>query len=461
MLAIPNEHLLNFHACKDAKSLWEDIKKRFRGNKESKKMQKTILKQNYENFTASSQEGLDKTYDSKSDLDTLSMDDLYNNLKVYEYEIKGKSSSSSNSQNVAFVSTDNSSSTNEIVNTAYSISAASSKDQASTASYADDAEEGITNFALMAYTSQGSSSSSSSDSEFSLPTLGTTCPQDLTYPFKDIVKKPKTDRPSDPIIEDWDTDSDNDSVFRPKFDKTKPKFTKINFVKSGENVKSVYKENTHRQVEYPRKNCQQSQKGWPVNAAKQSSSRAAASISTTRPVNIAPKSKEMLLTIPPKTVDHTCLKDLTCWSTKGNPQYTLHDQMIFDSGCSRHMTGNKSSLTDYQEIDGGFIAFRGSPKGGKITGKGKIRTGKLEFEDVYFAKELKFNFFSISHMCDKKNSVLFTETECLVLSPDFKLLDESQVLLKVPRQNNMYSFDLKNIVPSGGLTCFICKGYNR
>ncbi|GKA25193.1 hypothetical protein Tco_0711226 [Tanacetum coccineum] len=48
-----------FHACKDAKSLWEAIKNRFGGNKESKKMQKTILKQNYENFAASSQEGLD------------------------------------------------------------------------------------------------------------------------------------------------------------------------------------------------------------------------------------------------------------------------------------------------------------------------------------------------------------------------------------------------------------------
>ncbi|GJS30302.1 hypothetical protein Tco_0490922 [Tanacetum coccineum] len=132
----------------------------------------------------------------------------------------------------------------------------------------------------------------------------------------------------------------------------------------------------------------------------------------------------------------------------GNPQYTLQDQGIFDSGCSRHMTGNKSFLTDYQEIDGGFVAFGGSPKGGKITGKGKIRTSKLDFEDVYFVKELKFNLFSVSQMCDKKNSVLFTETECLVLSPDFKLLDESQVLLKVPRQNNMYSFDLKNVVPS-------------
>ncbi|GJY16026.1 hypothetical protein Tco_0386448 [Tanacetum coccineum] len=70
---------------------------------------------------------------------------------------------------------------------------------------------------------------------------------------KDIVEKPKTVRPSAPIIEDWDTDSDNDSVFRPKSDQTKPKLTKINFVKSNENVKSVNKENTHRQVEYPRK----------------------------------------------------------------------------------------------------------------------------------------------------------------------------------------------------------------
>ncbi|GJU12295.1 putative ribonuclease H-like domain-containing protein [Tanacetum coccineum] len=56
-------------------------------------------------------------------------------------------------------------------------------------------------------------------------------------------------------------------------------------------------------------------------------------------------------------------------------------------------------------------------------------------------------------MCDKKNNVLFTETECLVLSPDFKLLDENQVLLRVPRQSNMYSFDLRNVVPSGDLTC--------
>ncbi|GJW39782.1 putative ribonuclease H-like domain-containing protein [Tanacetum coccineum] len=90
----------------------------------------------------------------------------------------------------------------------------------------------------------------------------------------------------------------------------------------------------------------------------------------------------------------------------------------------------------------------------------KIKTGKLDFEDVYFVKELKFNFFSVSQMCDKKNSVLFTETECLILSPDFKLPDENQVMLKIPRKDNMYSFDLKNVVPSKGLTCLIAKATN-
>ncbi|GJU99482.1 hypothetical protein Tco_1328753 [Tanacetum coccineum] len=63
LLAIHDEHLLKFHRIKDAKTLWEAIKARFGGNKESKKMQKTILNQQYENFTASKSKELDKTYD--------------------------------------------------------------------------------------------------------------------------------------------------------------------------------------------------------------------------------------------------------------------------------------------------------------------------------------------------------------------------------------------------------------
>ncbi|GKC57200.1 hypothetical protein Tco_1084798, partial [Tanacetum coccineum] len=77
-------------------------------------------------------------------------------------------------------------------------------------------------------------------------------------------------------------------------------------------------------------------------------------------------------------------------------------QGVVDSGCSRHMTGNKFYLTDYQEIDGGFVAFGGGSKEGMITGKGNIKIGKLDFEDVYFVKELEFNLFSVSQMCDKK-----------------------------------------------------------
>ncbi|GJU46560.1 putative ribonuclease H-like domain-containing protein [Tanacetum coccineum] len=152
------------------------------------------------------------------------------------------------------------------------------------------------------------------------------------------------------------------------------------------------------------------------------------------------------------------VKASACWVWKPkdkvldhrNPQMDLQDQGVIDSGCSRHMTGNMSYLTDYEEIDGVYVAFGGNPKGGKITGKGTIKTGNLDFENVYFVRELKFNLFSDSQMCDKKNSVLFNDTECIVLSSNFKLIDESQVLLRVPRKNNMYSVDLKNIVPKGG-----------
>ncbi|GKD91381.1 hypothetical protein Tco_1366888 [Tanacetum coccineum] len=108
---------------------------------------------------------------------------------------------------------------------------------------------------------------------------------------------------------------------------------------------------------------------------------------------------------------------------------------------------SKSYLTDYKEIDEGFVSFGGNSKGGKIIGKDKIRTGKLDFKDVYFVKELKFNLFSVSQMRDKKNNVLFTDTKCVVLSPNFKLTDESQILLKVPRKDNMYNVDLKNVIP--------------
>ncbi|GJW27172.1 putative ribonuclease H-like domain-containing protein [Tanacetum coccineum] len=143
-------------------------------------------------------------------------------------------------------------------------------------------------------------------------------------------------------------------------------------------------------------------------------------------------------------------------TTKDYPHRALKNKGIVDSGCSRHMTGNKAYLDEFQDFNGGHVAFGGSR--GYITGTGKIKTGKLDFEDVCFVKELQhFNLFSVSQICDKKNKVLFTDSECLVLSPEFKLPDENQVLLKIPRQNNMYNFNLENIVPTGGLACLIAK----
>nr|GEU47846.1 hypothetical protein [Tanacetum cinerariifolium] len=125
---------------------------------------------------------------------------------------------------------------------------------------------------------------------------------------------------------------------------------------------------------------------------------------------------------------------------QGNQQHALKDKGVIDSGCSRHMIRNMSYLSNFEAINGRYVAFGGNPKGGKISGKDKIRTGKLDFDDVYFVKVLQFNLFSVPQMCTNKNSVLFTDTECLVLPHEFKLPDANQVLLRVPRENNMYNF---------------------
>ncbi|GJU03758.1 putative ribonuclease H-like domain-containing protein [Tanacetum coccineum] len=138
-------------------------------------------------------------------------------------------------------------------------------------------------------------------------------------------------------------------------------------------------------------------------------------------------------------------------------RYNYIDARSKSNGCSRHMAGNIAYLSDFKQFDGGYVAFGGGAYNGKISGKYTLKTANLDFEDVYFVNELKFNLFSVSQMCDKKNYVLFTDTECLVLSPNFKLPDENQILLKVPRKDNMYSFDMKNIVPKESLTCLVAK----
>ncbi|GJR32597.1 hypothetical protein Tco_1108829 [Tanacetum coccineum] len=144
LMALPEDHLAKFHKMTDAKEMWEAIKSRFGGNDESKKMQKYILKQQFEGFSVSNSEGLHKGYDrfqsllsqleihgagvstedanqkflrslpsawsqvslimrTKPGVDSLSFDDLYNNLRVFESDVKGSTASSSSTQNVALV----------------------------------------------------------------------------------------------------------------------------------------------------------------------------------------------------------------------------------------------------------------------------------------------------------------------------------------------------------------------
>ncbi|GKB86543.1 putative ribonuclease H-like domain-containing protein [Tanacetum coccineum] len=148
-------------------------------------------------------------------------------------------------------------------------------------------------------------------------------------------------------------------------------------------------------------------------------------VNTARPKAVVNTAKPKAVLNAVKGNQVNAVKASACWvwkpKTKGNPQMDLQDQGVIDSGCSRHMIGNMSYLTDSEEISEGYVAFGGNPKGGKITGRGTIKTGNLDFENVYF------------------------------------LTDESHVLLKFPRKNNMYSVDLKNIVPKGGLTCLFAK----
>nr|GEV33362.1 ribonuclease H-like domain-containing protein [Tanacetum cinerariifolium] len=550
MLAIPDEHLLKFHACKDAKSLWEAIKNSQEGiDKTYDRFQKLISQLEIHGEVISQEDANMKLLRSlpsawnnialimgnKSNLDTLSMDDLYNNLKEYKSEIKGQSSSSSNSHNVAFVSSDNTSGTNETINIAHSVFVASSKDQASTGSYADDvmfsfffdqsnalqldnedlkqidtddleemdlkwqvemltmrvkrfikkiirkldlngketvsfdrtkvrcynyhrrghfarecrAPRNQENRNRDAPTRNAPVDASTTNALVAQDGIGleslearivihekneAVYEEDITFLKYDVQVNDISIKEIKNQLENALKEKDDLKLKLEKVETSSKNLTKlINtqlsaidktglgydgqmneidlndiHVNESEVLNRVFDSNESDEDDnevsdrFKKAAVLTKSRQVPLNAAKQSSNRATTSVTAAKRVNIVAS------------------------RPNDNPQYALHDQGIFYSGFSRHMTGNKSYLTDYQEINGGFVAFGGNAKGGKNTRKYKI-------------------------------SLLFTDTECVVLSPDFKLLDESRVLLKVPRNNNMYSFDLKNVIPIGGLTCLFAK----
>ncbi|GKA48157.1 retrovirus-related pol polyprotein from transposon TNT 1-94 [Tanacetum coccineum] len=365
MMGIPNEHQLKFNSIKDAKLLLEALEKIFGGNATTKKTQINLLKQQYENFTAPSSEMLDQTFDrlqklvsqlelldeklsqedvkqkllrslspewnthavvwrNKAELETMSMDDLYNNLKVYEPEVKGMSSSSSSTQNMAFVSSsnNNTSSSNEAVNAAHGVTTASTQVNTAYSTNIDNLKE-----------------------------------MDLRWQMAMLTMRAR------------------------KFLKnTRRKLTINGNETTGFDKSKVECYNCHKRGHFSRE-CKALRNQ--DNKNKESSRRSVlveiststALVSFLPPYTriFMPPTPDLCFTSLDKFVNEPVVENSKAMSSeevsKGNPQMDLQDQGVIDSGCSRNMTWNMSYLTDYEEIDGGYVAFRGNPKGGKITRK--------------------------------------------------------------------------------------------
>nr|GEW87638.1 ribonuclease H-like domain-containing protein [Tanacetum cinerariifolium] len=219
-------------------------------------------------------------------------------------------------------------------------------------------------------------------------------------PIKDMSK---THRPDAPIIEEWISDSEDETEIE-----SVPKQREPSFVKSTEHVKYfreiVMKVEHHKQAVNLRTNNHKSR----VRMTHPHLNR------NVVPTPVLTRSRLVSLNaarLVPTAVTQSTVK--STWPIKhvvnkahspGNPHQALKNKGVINSGCSRHMTRNISFLLEFKEIDEDYVAFRENPKG---------------------------------------------DTECVVLSFDYKLPDENHVLLRVPRENNMYNVDLKNVFPSG------------
>ncbi|GJT88671.1 putative ribonuclease H-like domain-containing protein [Tanacetum coccineum] len=483
-MALPEDHLAKFHKMTDAKEMWEAIKSRFNGNDESTKMQKYILKQLFEGFSVSNSKGPHKGYDrfqsllsqleihgadvsiedvnqkflrslpsawsqvslimrTKPGVDSLSLNDLclrldhedLEQLDEFDLEEKDlkwqvamisirmkKSNGNQDSRRRDAWNTENKDKYNGRRSGKHEESKALVTLDGERVDWTSHSEYEQENYALMAYSSSGS---------------------DTEVELNKQKGKGNVQKENKPV---WNNVQrvNQKNQFVPTAILTRTGKIPVNTARaSGTNNVSTARHNFNSHAVL-------------TNAARK--------INTVKPIvnDVRPKTvfhkthSPFRRTFNRTTTSRTNFSNQKVNTAEDYPQRALQNKGIVDSGCSRHMTGNKAYLAEYQDFNGGPVAFGGSKC--YITGKGKIKTGKLDFEDVCFVKELQhFNLFSVSQMCDKKNKVLFTDSECLVLSPEFKLPDENQVLLRIPRQNNMYSFNLENIVPSGGLACLIAK----
>nr|GEX02225.1 hypothetical protein [Tanacetum cinerariifolium] len=195
-------------------------------------------------------------------------------------------------------------------------------------------------------------------------------------PSKPTQDLSHTNRPYAPIIEEWVSDSKDES-------ETNDPQSVSSFVQSSEQVKT------------PRHSVQPVKTHVLDATLKPTSPKSNSMLTQSKPLSITAV-RPVCAAMPKIMTSNSPPRVTAAQAPVGNPQYALKDKGVIDSRCSCHMTRNMSYLSDFEELNGGYVAFGGNPKGCKISGKGKNKTGKLDFKDVYLVKELKFNLFSVS-----------------------------------------------------------------
>ncbi|GJS53596.1 putative ribonuclease H-like domain-containing protein [Tanacetum coccineum] len=358
LMGIPNEHQLKFNSIKDAKSLMQVIEK-----SQLEIHGETILQEdvNQKFLRSLSLEWNTHTivWRNKPDIDTLSLDDLFNNLKIYEPEVKGTSSTSSNIQNIAFVSSNSTSSTNGAVNTTHGAPTTSTEATAVNSTMV----ENLSNVVIYAFFA-----SQPNNPQLDNKDLQQIYPDDLeemdlrwqmamlTIRARRFLKKTKR----------------KFSVNGLGYNGAPPPYTgnfmppKPNFSFFGlEEFVNVWKNNDALIIEE-----------WVSDSEDEAGSKSKIEKKTVKPGFAKIEPKAVVNTARPKAVLNAvkgnqvnAVKASACWVWKPKTKVIDHEKGAIKSGCSRHMTGNMSYLTDVEEIDGKYVAFRGNSKGGKITSR--------------------------------------------------------------------------------------------
>nr|GEY06311.1 putative ribonuclease H-like domain-containing protein [Tanacetum cinerariifolium] len=488
LLALPNEHQLRFSKYDSAKELREAILKTFGGNEATKKTKKNQLKQQYDDLnkkllTSLAPEWLMYTivWRNRDDLSTMSLDYVYNHLKVYEPKIDDDNIEEMDIKwNLALLSMradrfwKKTGKKITIQGSDVDWSYMAGEDEASKNHALVADEEVPTEYALMAKSSSSSDNEVYDDSFWSKSCRKNT--ENLNTKISKINEE-LSDRETD--LCNYKRGLSQVKARLVKFKENKIKYCKqIKVLERGielkdnkikylrNELKEVKKEK--ESIDFKIENLKNASKDLDRLLGSQKLDKDMNGVGFNEYCDVPPPPVQVYS--PPKkdlswmglpefvydtVTDYTRPTHSIDVSKSRIPQDNIDDKGYWDSGCSRHMTGNISYLSEYEPFNGGYVSF-GHGRG-KITGKSSIKTGKLEFKNVYFVEELKYNLFSMSQIYDNKNRVLFTDTKCLVLGKDFKLVDDKHVLLRTPRQHNMYTIDLKNIVPHKNLSCLIAK----